>query len=344
MDELKVSAILCHHRGALIDKAVESLLLSRNVALEIIIASSDQSCVSRYQNIPNVTALYCEGGPAHKRNIAFRFAQYPLIAFFDDDIEVTLYAVEHMAKSLMKPGVGMVFGKLLNMEFRERFDEAGSFLTWSGFLWARAESGEVDLGQFDLECVVLAGKSASCMVRRGVFSEIGMFDISYEILAEETDLAWRAWLYGYKVLFVPSSVTYHAFNTRFKPKDFYIPRRVYFNGCRNYITMLLTNLETHNLLIPVTTQVLVWFGASMGMIVTGKREAGFYILKGLWYVILNLRSILHKRASVQGKRKIKDRDLFPLIKRNPRFSYYIKRFLSYVKHARHGGSYDPIKT
>lgn len=331
MDDLKVSAILCHHKARLIDKAVDSLLLSRNVKLQIIVVTSDET----YQD-SRVQVVFANGGPAIKRNIGLRFAEHPLIAFFDDDIEVTLYAVEAMAKSLLKPGVGMVFGKLLNMEFRDRFDEAGSFLTWSGFLWARCGSEVIDRGQFDLECAVLAGKSASCMIHRRVFGEIGMFDASYEILAEETDLAWRVWLFGYHVLFVPSSVTYHAFNTRFKPKDFYIPRRVYFNGCRNYITMLLTNLETHNLLIPITTQVLVWFWAAVGMLITGKHEAGFYILKGLWYVVMNLRLILHKRASVQAKRKVKDCDLFPFIKKSPPMSYYINRFFHYIKTGRHG--------
>lgn len=331
MDELKISAILCHHRGTLITKAIDSLLLSRNVILQIIVVTSDPS----YKD-DRVTVIYAEGGPAHKRNIGFRYAEHQLIAFFDDDIEVTLYALEEMAKSLQKDGVGMVFGKLLNMEFRKRFDEAGSFLTWSGFLWSRAEGGTEDLGQFDHECFVLAGKSASCMIHRHVFGKVGMFDSSYEILGEETDLAWRVWLFGYKVLFVPSSVTYHAFNTRFKPKDFYVPRRVYFNGCRNYITMLLTNLETNNLIVPAMTQIFVWFWASMGMLITGKFEAGFYILKGLWYVIMNLRHILHKRASVQKSRKVSDRYLFPLIKKSPPLSYYIFRFCHYIYTGRHG--------
>jgi len=336
MDTLKVSAILCHHKGNLIDKAVESLQKSRDVELEIIIASSDQACVDFYQNKPGVIAIYCEGGPAYKRNIAFKFAQHNLIAFFDDDIEVTLYAVSEMAKTLQQDKVGLVFGKLLNMEFHDLFDEAGSFLTWSGFLWARAESGCKDYGQFDKVEPVLAGKSASCMIHRRVFSEAGMYDPSYEILGEETDLSWRVWLLGYNVLFVPSSVTYHAFNTRFKPQDFYIPRRVYFNGCRNYITMLLTNLETHNLVVPIITQVLVWFMASMGMLITGKREAGFYILKGLWYVVNNLRRILHKRSLVQSKRKVSDAELFKTVKRNPPISYYTNRFFHYIKTGRHG--------
>lgn len=332
----KISVIICHHKGRLIDKAIDSILASRNVEVEVIIATSDESWLKENQPRKRVTGFYCEGGPAHKRNVAFRFAQYPLIAFFDDDIETTLYALDEMAKSLDDKSLGMVFGKLLNMEFRDRFDEAGSFLTSSGFLWARAESGIQDNGQYDSVVPILSGKSASCMVRRSVFVEVGMFDASYEILGEETDLAWRVWLSGYKVLFVPSSTTFHAFNTKFKPADFYVPRRVYFNGCRNYISMLLTNLETKNLLFPIFIQISVWIMAGIGMFLTGKKEASFNIFYGLGYVFRNLRSILKKRHKVQSSRKISDKELFKMVLRNPPISYYTKRFCHYIKTGRHG--------
>ena len=335
---MKVSIIICHHKGRLIDKAVDSLLKSKLVELQIIVVTSDET----YQD-ERVKVVFQNGGPAHKRNVGFRFAEHPLIAFFDDDIEVRPYAVFHMAKAFKDPSIGMVFGKLLNMEFRNRFDEAGSYLTSSGFLWARAESGVLDQGQFEREEYILAGKSAACMIQRRVFSEIGMFDPSYEILAEETDLSWRVWLYGYKVLFVPSSVTFHAFNTKFKPADMYTPKRVYFNGCRNYISMLMTNLGNRELIIPVAVQFVVWTMAGLGFLVTGKIEAGVNVFKGLGWVIAHFHHILSKRFKVQKARKITDRELLLMVRRNPPVSYYINRFFSYIKTGRHGGSYDAVK-
>lgn len=336
MTKYKVSAILCHHKGTLVHKAVESLRKSLGVDVEIIVVSSDTECVKHYWDVKDVNCVYSRGGPAHKRNVGFRFASNPLIAFFDDDIEVRPYTVYEMALSLNKDRIGMVFGKLLNMEFTDRFDEAGSFLTWSGFLYARAESGIQDLGQFDEECHVLAGKSASCMIHRKVFSEVGMFDESYEILGEETDLAWRVWLYGYRVLYVPSSVTLHAFNTKFKPSDMYTPKRVYFNGCRNYISMLMTNLGDYELVIPLITQFIVWFSAGCGFLITGKTEAGINVFRGLGWVLTHWKSILSKRVKVQGERVVKDKDLMPLVRFNPPMGYYVKRFLSYIKTGRHG--------
>lgn len=329
---MKVSAILCHHKGDLILKAIKSLQAQKNVEIEIIVATSVEKAAFH-----GTKTIYVQGGPAYKRNVAFKFASHDLIAFFDDDIEATPTAVHEMAKAFKDEKIGMVFGKLLNLEFRDKFDEAGSYLTSSGFLWARAESGIQDKGQFDQAAEILAGKSAACMIRRKVFSDIGMFDASYEILAEETDLSWRVWLAGYRVLYVPSSVTFHAFNTRFKPRDFYVPRRVYFNGARNYLAMLYANLGKKNWIIPLITQITVWTCAGIGMFITGKFEAAINIFKGLGYFFIHIRSIWRKRFKVQRQlRKISDKELMPLILRNPPISYYLKRFCHYIYTGRHG--------
>lgn len=332
-----VSAIICHHKGDLVFKAIDSLLRSLEVSVEIVVATSskphEKSLKERY---PDITVFFCEGGPARKRNVATRFATHDYLAFFDDDVEVTPYTVFYLLRSLQEEKVGMVYGKLLNMEFRDRYDEAGSFLTWSGFLFARAESGCRDVGQFEKTESVLAGKSASCMTKRSVFWKVGGFDESYEILGEETDLSWRIWLRGFKVLYCPKSVTYHAFNTRFKPLDFYIPRRVYFNGCRNYISMLLTNLSYKHLIIPILVQTGVWIASAVAFLVTGKYEAGINILYGLGYVVTHLDSIMKKRKIVQSTRVVSDEELLPQITFNPPWSYYKNRFLQYIRTGRHG--------
>lgn len=327
-----VSVIICHHKGRLIYKAIETLLAQREVDVEIIVATSIDGL-----EFPGVRSIFVTGGPAHKRNVAYRFAKGDYIAFFDDDIEAAPHAIFYMLEELKRSGIGMVFGKLLNMEFRDRFDEAGSFLTWTGFLYARADGGIKDIGQFQDTCTVLAGKSAACLVRRDVFWRVGGFDISYEILGEETDLAWRVWLYGHRVLYVPRSVTYHAFNTRFKPADFYVPRRVYYNGCRNYLTMLYTNLGRRRWILPVALHTCVWFSAAIGMLLTGKSEAGVWILRGLGYFYRNIYAIWQKRVHVQRKiRRVSDASLIPMFMLNPPASYYIARFCHYIKTGRHG--------
>lgn len=336
---INITVIICHHKGDLLYEAVETLLESRHVKFDIIIATSlylDNPIIDKFwTKHPEVRFIQIDGGPATKRNYASRYAQGELIAFFDDDVQVDRYALFEQARIFEDESIGMTFGKLKNYEFRDRFDEAGSYLTWSGFLWARAESGCIDQGQYEMLEPVLAGKSASCMIRKKLMKQLGGFDESFEILGEETDLAWRVWLSGSKVLYVPTSVTWHKFNTKYKPIDFYTHERIYFNGCRNYITMLLKNLGKEHfwILIPHT---LVWFWAAFGMMLVGKWKAGWNIFRGLYYVALHSKDILQKRRYIQQSRVIQDNKLFSKILRAPSWKYYLHRFMRYLQVGLHG--------
>lgn len=225
----------------------------------------------------------------------------------------------------------MVFGKLLNMEHPTIFDEAGGFLSWNGFIWARGDR-QTDIGQFDSLESIFSGKSASCMVRKNLVS----FDESMGILGEESDLAWRIWLQGYNVMYVPYSVTLHAFNTKFKPMTFYASDRVYYNGCRNYITMLFKNLNFFNLIWILPIHVSCWLVASLMQFINKRQEAGWLILKGIWYCIANIGLLIEKRIEVQKLRTVSDASLFNIFFKSPPISYYLTRLFRYGKTGLHG--------
>ena len=326
----RISCVICHHQGNLVLKAISSILLSRDVEIELIVVTS-QTGKAFY----STKTVHVPGGPARKRNIGYRYCTSPYIAFFDDDVEVEPTAIAEMLKVLKKDNVGMVFGKLRNMEFRDMFDEAGSFLTWTGFLWARGDRVK-DVGQFDESVPVLAGKSAACIIRKEAFSKAGFFDESYEILGEESDLSWRVWLSGYKVIYSPRSLTYHAFNTRFKPANFYTAQRVYFNGCRNYLAMLTTNLGWQRLLLALPFQLFAWTTSALGMFFSGKLQASLYIFEGLGYYFTHLSSHLEKRKGVQSQRMVKESELMAQVMQNPSLAYFLKRLFRYIMTGLHG--------
>ena len=329
-----ISVIVCHHVGDLLYDFIASVLKSRDVKIEVIIITSDEALALR--GIKGCRIIHSTDGPAKKRNIGYSVANGEYLAFFDDDMTVMRETVKFLLEACDKRGIGMVYGKLYNMEHRKRLDEAGSYLTWSGFLWSRAEQNIEDVGQFVVPEYVLAGKSASCIIRADVFREVGGFDESFGILGEETDLSWRVWLSGYKVVFEPSSIGYHAFNTKYKPPaKYYTSSRVQFNGCRNYITMLMKNLEARHLWI-VPLHSTIWLIAGLAMIGTGKVRMGANIIRGLGYVIGNIGLIMKKRAIVQEMRKKSDRELFPYIMRSPRMGYYTERLGRYLKIGLHG--------
>ena len=242
-----------------------------------------------------------------------------------------------MVKTIRKPDVGMIYGKTYNMERRNMLDNAGSFMTGTGFLWARERHGIPDTGQFDFEEDILAGKGASMMLRRSTFDKVEGFDEIYEILAEETDISWKVWFIGERVVFCYKGVLYHAFNTRFKPWNYYYtPKRVYYNGCRNYIIMLIKFLEVRNLIRILPIHVTTWFLSGLGMFLVGKWKAGWNIWKGLAYHPFHLKDTLERRRKVQLLRTKSDKELFKFIMRRPSILYYLDHFFHYIWTGKHG--------
>ena len=332
------SVILCHHAGNFLPACIKSLKNSIGVKIEIIVVTSISKSQCPEFDVDKV--IFCSEGPSQKRNVGASYAKGFYLFFLDDDTEVEPNFLLKMKEMMDKPDVGMVYGKTLNMERRTMLDNAGSYLTWTGFLWAREESGQVeDKGQFDTPEEIFAGKGAAMALRRDTFFKVKGFDPIYEILAEETDISWKVWFIGQKVIWVPEAVLFHAFNTVYKPWNYYYTRkRVYYNGCRNYILMLSKFLEFRNWIRIIPIQFGVWFFAGLGMLVTGKWEAGLYIWKGLLYHLnpVFIADTLRRRKEAQKLRTEPDSVLFEKIMRQPKFSFYWKRFLHYIRTGRHG--------
>ena len=101
---MKVSCIVCHHKGNLVINAINSILRSRGVEIDLIVATSIQT-----RTFARAKTLYITGGPSRKRNLAFRFAESDLIAFFDDDVEVTPDCILEMVQIIKRDGVGCWF-------------------------------------------------------------------------------------------------------------------------------------------------------------------------------------------------------------------------------------------
>lgn len=330
-----ISVIVCHHKGDFLDKFIPSVKASIEVTYEIIVMTSDLKLAEN--GIPGCLVFYNEGMPAAKRNAGARIAKSPILGFFDDDVEIDSTCLRRYIQTLTsKLHCGMVYGKLHNAERRDRFDEAGGYLTTTGFIWSRAGQNDVDIGQFDSTEPILAGKSASCAIPKYIFDKVGGFDEDFGILGEETDLSWRVWLAGYQVWFRPDCVGIHYFNTKWKPaNEYYTSKRVHFNGCKNYLAMLIKNLGREHLWI-VPVHATIWFFAGVAMLITFKVRQGANILKALLYTMVRLPTLFTIRKNIQEKRKTNEHDLWPQIYRKAPRGYYLQRFTRYLRIGLHG--------
>lgn len=96
---------------------------------------------------------------------------------------------------------------------------------------------ELDVGQYETLEEVFGACGASMLMRRRMLEDVGLFDESFFMYYEDTDLSWRARLRGWKVVYVPESVVWHAHcGTSVEWSPFFV-----FHTDRNRLAMLLKN-------------------------------------------------------------------------------------------------------
>ena len=139
MLKLEISIVVCHHKGTFVEKFVESVKKSLHVTYEVIVVTSNSDLA--LTGIKDCIVVYHEGMPAAKRNCGVRLSKADYIAFFDDDVEIEPLCLLNFLKSFDltyafcdRDKLGMVYGKLLKGDEPTRFDEAGGYLTKTGFM------------------------------------------------------------------------------------------------------------------------------------------------------------------------------------------------------------------
>lgn len=325
----KISTIICHHQGELVYRCLKSL--EKVDAEKIVITSSqefkpwqDDGIHPHKDYICGKTLYVIKNEPAFKRNFGAKEPRGKYLVFMDDDVEVKYDCIQRMSDYLdSHADVGMVYAMLYKMDTHAVIDTSGSFFTWCGFLH------ETYIDRIN-PVPVLSGKSALCMVRKDVFDAVGGFDEDFVIYGEETDLSWRIWLAGYKIMVLPSAIGYHAFETALKPRSYYNQKYIHYHGCKNYLSMLIKNLPANKLYI-VAINALIWLFMAC-CLVFRNRQGAVWILQGMWYNVANFGYVWRKRLTI----KRIDNNFLPLVTKNPSILYYLSRFKDYLVHQLHG--------
>jgi GT2 family glycosyltransferase len=334
-----VSVIVINFNGKeFLPRLLHSLLKTDYKEFEVIFvdnASRDGSVEYVRENFKDERIFIIENdrnyGPAAARNIGFSKARGEYIAFLDNDTEVDSQWLTELVKVFEGDSkIAVAQCKLLDMVERNRFDYAGDYLTPLGFLAERARSAK-DTGQFDYICDILSGKSAAMMMCSDIIKKIGGFDGDYFILLEDTDIFWRAWLAGYRSVFIPRAIVYHAFGTEKKPQQrYYTSFMIRYYGCRNYMITLIKNLGIINLIYILPIQMISIFMVGIMFLIHLQFEDSKWIFRALAWILGHPVYLSEKRRITQNLRVVTDTILMQKLMVKKPFKYYIGKALSYI--------------
>ena len=170
-------------------------------------------------------------GFAAGNNVGIRATHGDYIVLLNQDTKVVPNLIEELVNAAEQDNeIGMCASKILYMYEPKRLNSTG-FLLLKDLSGLCKGIGEIDRGQYEQQEDVLAAHGAAAFYRRAMLEEIGLFDEDYFLFSEEIDLALRGRFVGWRCVYVPSAVVYHARSTH---TGLYSPLKLYY-GERNRI-------------------------------------------------------------------------------------------------------------
>lgn len=242
-------------------------------------------------------------GYALGNNQGFRFA---ISQNFDYIIASNMDVVFHKdwLKNLMETAsqnkeAGAVQSKILSYKDKSVINSTGNKIHFLGFGYCE------DYGVKDYEVEnnkeINYASGCSVLYKSEILKKIGMYDEEFFMYHEDTDLSWRIWQAGYKVILASNAIVYHKYEFNRSMLQFYFMER-------NRFLTIVTNYKIGTLLLIFPAFLLMELGLFMFSI---KNKTWKTKLRVYWYFIspLNWIKLYKSRVTKQKHRKIKDKDI-----------------------------------
>lgn len=335
--KIKVSIVILNWNGiGHLKKCLESIQFVTYSPLEVIVvdnASTDGSVEMVKKEYPKVIVVenkknmgYCGGN-----NLGIKKSTGKYVFILNNDTEVTKNFLEELVFQMEKDKkIGCIQPKIVYGADHSMLNAVGSYLTSTGFLYHYGYRKKSNSLQYNTYMPIYSAKGAAMLFRREALDKVGLFDEDFFIFFEETDLCHRLWLSGYTVMYDPKSLIYHyeAVDTSSQMRNF---TRTYLSF-KNRICSYIKNLESVHAIKMLSALGLMYSILFFFYLLKLKLDQSSAIIMSVVWNISNLQNTLAKRKYIQSKlRKKSDRVLFPIIKKDPAFSYYVHAFSKDLK-------------
>lgn len=284
--------------------------------LEVILvdnASTDGSVEYVKENFPNVRILQLDKnyGFCKPNNEGVTIARGEYVVLLNNDTVVDKKWLSELVKGVVNDkDVVSCASKMFLYENRNLINTAGGKITIIGGGFYKGY-GDKDGEKYNKFEYTGFGCGAGVLVRKDFFEKIGGFDEDYFASCEEHDLGWKCWLFGHKVLYVPTAVMYHKVSGTFGTKDSFQPIKVYLIT-RNRLYNLFKNLEPLNVLKGFFIGIIFDTYRGIYYLLHQNFASIKSIIKAYIDFTKNIKKTLAKRENIQKYRKRTDKELYKL--------------------------------
>lgn len=285
-------------------RALRNQTVKPDLVLVIDNGSQDQSADLVEQNFPEVRLIRLpeNTGFCGAVNLGIRESVgMDYVILLNNDTKADRNFVGELVRAMdRKPDAFSCQAKMLRMCDPSKMDDAGDL--YCAFGWAFARGKGRTAREFKHPAEIFSSCAGAAIYRTAVFDKIGTFDENHFAYLEDTDIGWRARLFGYHNYFIPSAKVLHVGSAAsgsvynlFKVK----------NTSRNSIYLISKNMPVYQILLNLP---LLFFGFTVkSLFFTGKGFGKDYlngILQGF---------LMSRKGRKEGRRIHFTSDMKPII-------------------------------
>lgn len=326
-----VSVIIVNYNGKrFLPEFFDSLFKQTYKNFEVIFVdnnSTDNSVNYVRQNYPRVRIIENEdnSGYAEGNNIGYKNSKGEFILVINNDTILKEDLIEKMLKAFDEiPNLGTAQPMVKLMNEKEKLDACGSFWTNTGFNYHYGIYKKASLSIYHNSFPVYGIKGMCMMIPQKVIEKIGLFDPDFWCYFEETDFCHRLWLAGYECWYYPKTFIYHHMGGTSRKKSSYI---IQYHSFKNRLCSYLKNLGSMEMIKVLPIYFCFNFAWSMAFLLKLDVQNFLVVYRAIWWNVAHFGETMAKRKKIQkGMRKKTDQEIFSIVQKNPRLSYYLYLF------------------
>ncbi len=210
--EIKSTVIIPNYNGIqFIEKCLRAL--SGEPARIIVVdnGSSDGSGELVQDNFPQVELIRLDRnyGFCKAVNIGIEASKTEYVILLNNDTEAEKGFVRALEVPLDKDRrIFSGSAQMVNLYQPELIDDAGDYYCALG--WAFANGKDKQRTKYGHSYPIFASCGGASIYRRNILDKIGYLDEAHFAYLEDIDLGYRSRIYGYKNIYIPAAVVYHA--------------------------------------------------------------------------------------------------------------------------------------